>query len=98
MIGSPGELSGGQLIPIIEPRGDAPARLVADEGFLPGEEARARRMVAAHPTLLLLGLMMEPPSRCPGDSAAPSFVREEGEAELVREPGDRLVIVADDEG
>lgn len=65
------------------------SRLVADEGRLLRRRARARRRVAAFsPTpggatrtqRLASYSMMEPPPRCPGDSAAPSFVGDEGEA------------------
>ena len=72
---------------------DAPACLVADEGLLlrlgsAGEEEGNGVLAGAgrrdeHPAFVLLRLVL---------------VGDEGEAEHAREPGDRLVIVADDEG
>jgi hypothetical protein len=74
-------------------REPAPARLLADEGGLlrrggAGEEEGGGVVAPAgrrdeHPALVLLGL---------------NLVGDEGEAELLRKPADRLVIVADDEG
>ena len=71
---------------------DAPARLVADELLLlrrggAGEEDRGGALLAAgwrneHPAFVLLGLVL---------------IGDEGEAEHLDEPRDRLVIVGDDE-
>ena len=72
---------------------DAPARLIADEAFLPGRGCAGeedgggmlRRAGRAdrHPALVLLRLVA---------------VLDQGEAELADVEGERFVIVADDEG
>ena len=71
---------------------DAPARLVADEGLLLGRRGAGEEEGGG--VLARAGRRDEHPAF----HFIEGSILDEGEAELLREPGDRLVIVADDEG